>query len=241
MSEAVPVSEAPVSLTFFDPVRRLHGMARSHLTLIFEGATPTAVGGGLQVERAGDVYRAVLADRLELEFAPVSEAVQLAGSRVRVCRVSGRVNGRSVSCMGTAAETVSAPRWEELDALRTISALFDPEHAVLTVAHRPRGVPGHGHELVSSALLTGGELRAVEEARVSTVYDGDGRQRSARMELWMPGEDFPRRAAGEVAGGTTLELPGLRVNASVFTWRMEGREGAGSYELTVRAEPQEAA
>jgi hypothetical protein len=57
----------------------------------------------------------------------------------------------------------------------------------------------------------------------------------------MPGEDFPRRAAGEVTGGTTLELPGLRVNASIFAWRMEGREGAGAYELTVRDEPPEAA
>jgi hypothetical protein len=57
----------------------------------------------------------------------------------------------------------------------------------------------------------------------------------------MPGEDFPRRATGEVTGGTTLELPGLLVNASVFAWRMEGREGVGAYELTVRAEPQEAA
>jgi hypothetical protein len=235
------VSEAPVSLTFFDPARQLHGMARAGLTLIFEGASPSAAGGGLVVERSDDGFHAVLDDTFELEFAPVSEVAQLAGSRIRVCRVSGSVNGKSVDCLGTAAETVEPPDWDELDALRAVSALFDSEHAVLAVARRPRGAPGHGRELVTSALLTGGELRGVEEARLSTVYDSDGRQRSAGMELWMPGEDFPRRLAGEVTGGTTLELPGLRVNASVFAWRMEGREGVGSYELTVRAEPQEAA
>lgn len=235
------MSEAPVSLAFFDPARELHGMARAGLTLLFEGANPSAAGGGPEVEPAGEGYRAVLEDRLALEFSPLTEAVQLAGSEVRVCAVSGTVDGRKVDCLGTAAATVTPPEWEELDALRAISALFDRDHAVLAVARRPRGAPGHGRELVSAALLTGGELRTVEEARLSTVYDGDGRQRSAGLELWLPGEDFPRRAAGEVAGGTTLELPGLRVNASVFAWRMEGREGIGAYELTVRAEAPEAA
>lgn len=241
MEAGAAVSEAPVSLAFFDPARRLHGMARAGLTLIFDGSNPSVVGGGPRLEPAGDGYRAVVEDRIDLEFSPVSDPAQLAGSRVRVCRVRGTVDGRRLDCMGTVGETIAPPEWAELDALRAVSALFDSEHAVLAVARRPRGVPGHGRELVSAALLTGGDLRAVEEARLSTVYDGEGRQRSAGLELWMPGEDFPRRAAGEVASGTTLELSGLRVNASVFTWRMEGREGAGAYELTVRAEPEEAA
>ena len=234
------MSEAPVSLTFFDPARKLHGLARAGLTLLFEGANPSAAGGP-EIEPLGEGYRAALEDRLALEFVPLTEAAQLAGSAVRVCAVSGTVSGTEVDCLGTVATTVTPPEWEELDALRAVSALFDRDHAALVVARRPRGAPGHGRELVSAALLTGGELRAVEEARLSTVYDGDGRQRSAGLELWLPGEDFPRRAAGELAGGTTLELPGLRVNASVFSWRMEGREGFGAYELTVRAEPPEAA
>jgi hypothetical protein len=240
MSIGQRVGEAPVSLTFFDGASRVHGMARVGLTLIFEGATPS-MAAGPTVERTADGYRATVDDTLELEFTLASEAAQLAGSRIHVCRVSGRAKGRPIDCMGTAAETLSPPEWEELDALRAVSALFDSDHAVLAVARRPRGAPGHGRELITAALLTGGELRSVEDARLSTVYDGDGRQRSAGMELWMPGEDFPRRLAGEVAGGTTLELPGLQVNASVFDWRMEGREGMGSYEVTVRDEPQAAA
>ena len=82
-----------------------------------------------------------------------------------------------------------------------------------------------------------GQVTGVEEARISTVYDGEGRQRSAGLELWLPGDSFPRRAAGTVTAGTTLALEGLRVNAAVFRWRMDGREGAGAYELTVRDEP----
>lgn len=235
-----PAGEPAVSLAFFDPERGLSGTVRHGLTLIFGGQQDGAAEGADIVD-AENAYRATLDQRLALEFEPLTEPARLGGARVRVCRVTGTVEGRRLDCLGTAAETLQAPRWEELDAFRAVSALFEPGHAVLAVARRPRGVAGHGHELVSSALLTDGELRAVEETRLSTVYDGDGRQRAASLELFLPGEDFPRRASGEVAAGTTLELPGLLVNVSVFDWRMEGREGAGGYELTVRSEPPAAA
>ena len=50
-----------------------------------------------------------------------------------------------------------------------------------------------------------------------------------------------RRSSGSAVAGTTLALDGLRVNAAVFSWQMEGRAGAGAYELTIRDEPPEAA
>jgi hypothetical protein len=112
---------------------------------------------------------------------------------------------------------------------------------VLAVAKRPRGALGHGQESVAVRLFQAGQLVDVERARISTVYDGDGRQRSAGLELWLPGEDFPRRASGTVQAGASLSLEGLRVNAAVFAWRMEGREGAGAYDLVVRDEPDAAA
>jgi hypothetical protein len=37
--------------------------------------------------------------------------------------------------------------------------------------------------------------------------------------------------------GTSLQLERLRVDAAVFAWSMDGREGFGAYELTVRDEP----
>ena len=52
----------------------------------------------------------------------------------RTCRVSGEVGGTSVDCLGTVGETRVAPAWEELDALRSLSALLDGEHAVLVLA-----------------------------------------------------------------------------------------------------------
>ena len=235
------MTEPPLSVSFFDRERGVHGLARRGLTLLFDGTEPSAAAGP-DLEPAGDGLKVRLSERdLELAVEPVAEPAQLSGAVVRVCRVSGRAEGRPIACLGTIAETLEPPRWEDLDAVRSVSALFDEGHAALVAARRPRGVPGHGQELVSAALVAGGDLLSVEDARISTVYDGDGRQRSAGLELWLPGEDFPRRAAGEVLAGTTLELPGLVVNASIFRWRMDGREGAGLYELTVRSEPPAAA
>jgi hypothetical protein len=235
------VSEPPVSLAFFDPVRRVHGSARAGFTLLFEDKRPISVPEGPLITRDGESFRAVLTDRFELAFEPVSDPAKLAGSSSRVCRVTGTVGASALDCLGTATETERAPAWAELDALRTVSAILDGEHAVLAVARRPRGALGHGQELVTARLLSGSEMLAVEEARLSTVYDGDGRQRSAGLELWMPGEDFPRRASGTVMAGASLQLDGLRVNAAVFGWRMEGREGVGAYDVTVRDEPPSAA
>ena len=235
------MTAAPVSLAFFDPAHELHGAARAGVTLLFEGAAASALPGPPEVSAEGAGYRVRLEDRLELEFTPLSAEMTLAGAGSRISRVRGTVGGRQIDCLGTITETHSPPSWAELTALRSLSLLFDAEHAVLAVARRPREAGGHGEELVSASLLAGSEPIAVEQARISTVYDGEGRQRSAGLELWLPGEDFPRRASGTVTAGTSLKLEGLRVNAAVFAWRMEGREGAGAYDLMVRDLPAAAA
>jgi hypothetical protein len=235
------VSEPAVALAFFDPAHGLHGSLRSGVTLLFEHGQPQALPEGAEFSRKRDRYHAVYGNRFDLEFDPVSEPLDLDGASVRLCRVRGTVGSAKVDCLGTATETVTAPAWDELDALRGVSALFDGDHAVMALARRPRGAHGHGDERVIAWLVTGGDAKQVSDARISTVYDGEGRQRTAGLELWLPGEDFPRRASGTAVAGTTLAFDGLRVNAAVFSWRMEGRDGAGAYELTVRDEPPEAA
>jgi hypothetical protein len=236
------VSDAPLAFAFFDPARQRYGTARTGATVLFEGESPTAVEGGPSIEpTGGDKVRAVLEGRFELELEPLTEPAELGGVSARVCRVTGEVGGTQVECLGTLSETREPPPWDELDALRSVSALLDEEHAVLALARRPRDSRGHGDELVRAWLLEGGELVQVEDARISTVYDGDGRQRSAGLELWLPGEDFPRRGSGSAIAGSSLELDGLTVHVAVFRWRVEGREGTGAYELMVRERSPEAA
>jgi hypothetical protein len=228
------VSEPAHSIAFFDRDRQLYGTARSGATLLFAGTRATVLPDGPDVTASGEELRATLPGRLALELQPVSEPADLGGARVRVCRVRGDVEGTQVDCLGTASRTDRPPAWDELDALRSVSVLVDDGHALLALAQRPRGALGHGQELVAARLIEQGEPVDVEEARLSTVYDGEGRQRSAGLELWLPGEDFPRRGSGSAIAGSSLDLEGLQAHVAIFAWHLEGREGVGSYELMVR-------
>jgi hypothetical protein len=234
------MSEPAIAIAFVDTAHDVHGTARSGLTLLFEGRAATSHADGPIVEAGPDGWRAELAGRLDLEFAPVGAVAELSGTRVHLCSVTGQAAGTRIEGLGSVTETATPPRWEELDAMRSVQAFFDTEHAVVALARRPLGAAGHGEELVSAQLLSDGELLAIENARISTIYDGEGRPRQSGLELWLPGEDFPRRAFGSVSAGASLAFNGLDVHAAVMRWRMEGRDGAGLYELTVR-EPAPAA
>jgi hypothetical protein len=231
------VTDPAFTFSFHDTAHDLHGTVRSGMTLIFDGGAPTTIDHEARL----DGVRAVVGDRLEMDFDPVSESADLGGTIARVGRVRGSYDGRTLECLGVVTETVTPPSWSDLDALRSVAAVFEPGLAVLALARRPRGARGHGDERVTGWLVRDGAPLAVEDARISTVYDGDGRQRTAGLELWLPGEDFPRRASGQARAGASLTLEGLRVHAAVFSWRMEGREGVGAYDIIVRDEPAAAA
>lgn len=233
--------QPPVALSFFDAARGLHGTIRSGLTLLFDGRETRVEHGATEMERVGEGWRARAPGDVEVTLTPTSDVADLGGVAVTVCSVEGRAGGTKLAGLGTTAETRRPPEWRELDALRAISAVFEPGLAALAIARRPRATEGHGEELVTAVLVEAGELRAPEDARISTVYDGGGRQHSSGLELWFPGEDYPRRLFGTVQAGTSLELEGLLVHAAAFTWRMEGHTGAGLYELTVRQPDDEAA
>ncbi|HZB05003.1 MAG TPA: hypothetical protein VE449_00320 [Thermoleophilaceae bacterium] len=235
------MSAPALALSFFDLAHDIHGTTRSGASVLFEGRKPVALPEGPTIEPSDDGWRAELPGTLSLAVEPVSDPGELGGVRARVVRVRGTAAGRQVDGLGTLSETTVPPRWDELDAIRSISALVDEQHALLAVARRPRGAVGHGHELVRAQLVEDGALLAVEDARISTVYDGGGRQRSAGLELWMPGEEFPRRGSGLVIAGSSLDLDGLQVHVAVFRWRLDGREAIGSYELMLRSEPPAAA
>ena len=236
-----PAAETAVALSFFDPGRGLHGTIRSGLTLIFDGRQVQVERTPAHIERTDDGWQGRVGTTVDVALRPTSDVADLGGVGVAVCQAEGTVGGQKVTGLGTAAETQRPPEWGELDALRAISAVFEPGLAAFAVARRPHEAEGHGKELVRAALIENGELRAPEDARISTVYDGGGRQHSAGLELWFPGEDYPRRLFGTVQAGTSLELEGLLVHAAAFTWRMEGRAGSGLYELTTRRDDSEPA
>lgn len=231
------MSTPALSIAFFDPEHGLHGNARAGTTLLFEGSGVNVLPDGPAVEPNGEGWRAELDGAFSLTFVAVAPGVPLGPVTAHVCEVSGTVGTQTVSCLGTVGETRTPPAWDHLDSLRTVSAVFGSDHAFVALARRPRGAPGHDEDQVVGWLLQGGEALAVEDTRLSTVYDAEGRQRSAGLELWMPGEEYPRRLSGTVVAGSSLALEHLDVHAAIFRWRMEEREGLGAYEVWTRSEP----
>lgn len=186
-------------------------------------------------------WRAASGGDVALDLERVLDPVELGGAAITLCRATGTAGDRPVSGLATVTETREPPSWEELEAVRGISALFDERSAIMATTRRPAGADGHGEEQARAVMVADGEPLGVEDVRVSTVYDADGRQRTSGLELWLPGEEWPRRAFGSAVAGTSLQLEGLVVHSAVFSWRMEGRAGIGAYDLVVRDRPPVAA
>jgi hypothetical protein len=170
---------------------------------------------------------------------PVARAGGMAGYE-QLCRVRGtvRVAGaeRRVDCLGQRTHLWGAPDWESMEATRTVTAWLEDGSGVTLTAVRPQGASGQDEEAAWAALLGADGSVHVDEPRLSTTYDGEGRQRRAGLELWVGSEDgYPRRGAGEVLCGSTFDLGQLQLDLAFFAWHLDGREGVGRYDLVRRA------
>lgn len=178
-----------------------------------------------------------------VEIDPAEPVARLGGMAgyEHLCRVHGTVRAgggeHAVHCLGGRSHQWGAPDWERIDAARTLSAWLDDGTAIAMTAVSPTGARGHDQEARWAALLDPAGSLHIADPRLSTTYDGDGRQRRAGLELWVGDEDdHPRRAAGEAIAGSTLELGPLRLDAAVFTWHANGRRGVGRYDILRPAE-----
>jgi hypothetical protein len=191
-------------------------------------------------ESGFDLTFAALAPPAEIDRAePVARTGGMVGYE-QLCRVRGtvRVRGeqRSVETLGQRGHTWGEPDWERIDSARTLNAWLDDGTGVTITTVRPAGRTGPDRDAAWGVVLDPAGSLHVDEARISTTYDGDGRQRRAGLELWL-GEDegFARRAAGEVLAGSTFELGELRLDLAFFAWHMHGRHGVGRYDVVRRA------
>jgi hypothetical protein len=147
----------------------------------------------------------------------------------QICRVRGdiEIGGRRAHVDGVGRR---AHAWGETPAgrFRSVYAV-GAEHAVTLSAIRPDGAAEHGAELVSAhRLRPDTPPERFESARLSTVYDAAGRPLTAGLELYMPGEDYPRRVSGEAIA--PMSAPDV-VEAAWFRWMLEGEPAQGGYQM----------
>jgi hypothetical protein len=154
------------------------------------------------------------------------------------CQVRGtvRAGGRkhTIDALGQRGHAWGDADWERVELARYVTAWTDTACATLT-AIRPAGARDHAAEATWAALWEpGAGAVEVADGRLSTTYDADGHSRRAGLELWAAGAEWPRRGAGEVACGTSLDLGALRLDCSFFRWSLEGRAGVGRYDIVRR-------
>jgi hypothetical protein len=232
-----------VTVAFGDRESGVYGLA-GEVGILFEGTEPVSVRTeGVSVEVVEPLRRwtASLDGVFALELEALSEPADLSvGETVgyeQLCRVRGNVGDRSIDCLGQRGHSWGRTNWAKLELARTVSAWLDDATALTVTAVRPSSAKHHADEEVAAQVLLGGAPVRVRDPRLSTTYDGEGRQVHAGLELWVGDEDgeYPHRAAGEVVCGTTLDLGKLRVDCAFFDWRMNGKAGVGRYDIVRRA------
>ena len=201
---------------------------------------------GFASDRAGFELEATAVGAIA-ELEPSHPVARLGGMTgyEQACRVRGAASiGHrriEVEALGQRGHSWGAPDWDRLSLARTVAAWLGDDLAVSLTAVRPAEAADHEAEQLAATILEAGRdagaarATAVADPRLSTTYDADGRQRAAGLELWVDGDGYPRRVAGEVLCGTSLDLGGLRLECAFFQWRMEGRHGIGRYDVLYRA------
>ena len=166
------------------------------------------------------------------------QLVRVSGSVV-IDGATHRFTGR-----GQRGHSWGAPDWDKLSVARTLGVWLEDDRGLTLTAVRPATATSHADEAIHAVMLAPGDEgdggavpTVIADPRISTTYDSEGRQRHAGLELYVTDDaDYARRAAGEVACGTTLDLGRLRLECAFFRWHMEGRSGVGRYDVLRRVE-----
>jgi hypothetical protein len=174
---------------------------------------------------------------VDFDAPPAAELAHASGTHgyEQLCTVSGsaRTGGQEIQIEGAGRRVHSWGRSEPGSVAAARSVFAFAEGSGMTVAAvRPAGTADHGQELIAGHLLSGRvEPLALEQVRLSTVYDRTGRPREAGLELLAPGDEMPRRVAGEATCGISIESDAAVTWLAFFRWSFDGVPGVGSYQL----------
>jgi hypothetical protein len=88
--------------------------------------------------------------------------------------------------------------WDEIDAVRVLTARFEDGRCLALAAIRPAGAESHGDDAIAGVLVAEGETEPLAQALFSTEYGPDGEIRRIGLELYREEDGLPLRVAGDV-------------------------------------------
>jgi hypothetical protein len=121
--------------------------------------------------------------------------------------------------------------WDQVEALRVLSAGLGDGRAVALAALRPAGAAGHGEELVAALLVADGAAEEIDQALLSTEYGPDGLPRRVGLELYRADDPIPLRVAADVTASEVEREGGVADVRATLEVRRDGTRGAGVYEI----------
>ena len=155
-----------------------------------------------------------------------------------LCRVEGDVRTGSgtvrVSCLGQRGRLWGSPDWTGLELTRSVGVWLDDDAGIALHAARPAGARGQDAEVCRASVFDGEHALAGRRPAAVDRLRRRGPPAPRGPGALGPRGGPPRRAAGELVGGTSLDLGRLRLDCAFLRWRMEGREGAGRYDILRR-------
>ncbi len=156
----------------------------------------------------------------------------------QLCELSGGIElggrSRTLRCLGRRVHSWGEIDWSRIDVMRSLYGISGDRRAIVFESARPSGSDGHGDERrVARLLAAQEETQAFEDARLSTVFGEDGLPAKAGLELFLPGEDYPRRLGGEAIHAAWSDDGATRSAISFFRWSMEGTPAFGLYEAVM--------
>jgi hypothetical protein len=111
-------------------------------------------------------------------------------------------------------------------ALKVLTASAGKGSLLLLAGARPDEADGHDAENPRAVLVSGsGELKAIEEALVSTQYSAAGAIERVGLELYGEGDDYPVRGAGDVRRASARDEGATRREQAWLDFRLDGEVG----------------
>jgi hypothetical protein len=122
--------------------------------------------------------------------------------------------------------------WDEIEAVRVVSARLDDGRLLAIVALRPPDAEGHGDELVVGAMGAGtDDFAQLHETLLSTEYGADGLPRRIGAELYPSETSIPIRVAGESTASASFDSGGVQRTSASLKLRSAGATGTGALDI----------
>ena len=167
------------------------------------------------------------AEAIALDLEPEGPRVEWSPQDLRAIASAGDQSARAWRLEGE-------PDWNAIESLRLVSAAFEDGRLLALVAAQPAGAEGHGEARVRAALVEPeGEVIELADATLSVQYDARGAPSRIGLELYADPEAVPLRVAADREDKAEESAGGE--DATAMTFRMEGAQGSGLFELVSRS------